>query len=121
MHNAAGGSLQRHVHNSNKSSALFRQGWCSRVQQAEAAGNILILLRRSRDYIYSTLTLLSLLTPQILLTSYFLCGYAIRGLQFCVCHMFKTSLTPEHILYVGVKVAQVMFLAFMLIKEGLLF
>ena len=52
MHNTAGGSLHRLVHNSNKSSILLKgKRWSSWVQQAEAGSDILIPLWRSHGFL----------------------------------------------------------------------
>ena len=54
MHNTAGDSLHRHLHNSIKSSALFRR----EVEQPVAAGGagtaVLTPLLRSYDHVYTT-------------------------------------------------------------------
>ena len=54
VHNTAGGSLHRHIHNTNKSSALFQQV-VEQLDAAEAGSHVKTLLRRSCDLFKSCL------------------------------------------------------------------
>ena len=94
MHNTVGGFVHRFVHNSNKSSALFRR---EVEQQTEAGSNLLTPMRRSQEFLYNTQTMFSALCVWHRI---FNRRYCSSFFSFCVCRVFEASLTSHLLLWI---------------------